>query len=753
MDARRTPDGPQWSTPRVALVFALLAGAIAIAGWAVMDAGDPPPVSAIRQRPADDTTGHDATAGALPSPTDATAPAGPVATRVDAAAEDRATRRAAGPRTTTATPGETIVLRRGRVVLTDLDGREQHAARGTLDVFYWRGSYGEAEDGVEVVDGQFTLQAPSLAKSVDFLRGELDGAPAWLDALDVSLEQGGDLLIRAQMKRVTRLLVVADESGEPLKNVTVLDEARAEQTELEAQEEEERRHGLSFSARHRSTPIRRPWARDLDPESAIELRHRPSPIVLPEPESAPAEPLQTLLVMAPDRATQPCEVDFSTGGDTTVRMVLGGELIVVCPPLPFPNRRVARPEEDWERADGSEIFFSPSLVVDGPAGRRTRTLEFDRSVPTEFRFTALPPEPHLVTLDCSLPDADASSEQAVSVKSGATVRVEFTQPPPPRKRSVPVSGVLVLPPGCLEESVQLRFHLEAAADGDTRNEHDGLDGVSTHATRDGIQIVSGGIIFRDADDVTLSLRPGARRGRTVLPFDTGGMQRGRWRVTCDSPPISVEFDTGLHGRSDLRLVGRSLVAVEVVLIDAATGAPCSVAGSVSWCSVPDDAERAFGPFRGTTLDDAGTARFTLPAGRTHVVLSGPLGVGYELPDPTVVAVSPEQPRIELKLRRRPSLTLYVRLRGESDAPEFTGRGAMPPSHAVAGALRLRCLDAPDLEAPPWDADLHAVRFGLPRAGRWRVEFGAIDGFARLDAQDLLIGPDEWAEHTIELVRR
>lgn len=237
MDVRRSPAVSRASARRVAAVVLLLgAGAAARVGlmaWsdsrdrAVLAVGARDAVADHRSADSGDRA-HTTDADLAP-PAEPLAVSAPAAVRLDAKVAERNARGAAGLRTTTATPGETIVERHGRVVLVDLKGHERDIANGTLDVFYWRGSYGDTESGVEVVDGRFTLQVPSLAKTVDVQRAEFDDAPAWVEARDLPLDGTNDLVIHARMRRATRLIVLADESGAPLDDVTVLDAERADE--------------------------------------------------------------------------------------------------------------------------------------------------------------------------------------------------------------------------------------------------------------------------------------------------------------------------------------------------------------------------------------------------------------------------------------------------------------------------------------------------------------------------------------------
>lgn len=674
------------------------------------------------------------------------APATPPPRRLDAAAAEREARGTAGPRVATATPGETIVERRGRVVLVNLDGRELAAPNGTLDLFYWRGSYGEEERGVEVIDGGFTLQAPSLAKSFDVERAMLDDAPAWVHERDLSLAGNDALLIHAQMLRATRLIVLADETGEPLDDVTVLDAELAEREE-----------DLVDGWRNPDEAVlQRASAAELD---SIELRHRRSPLVIPAPDSARDDPRWTLAVLAPGRATRRCDVDFAMGGDTTLRMVAGGELIVVCPPIPRPEALVAKPESDWDRNDDWTGVL-PLLAVAGPEGAVLRSFAIGNELPTEMRFRNLPPDRHTITLERFERGGCAISEKVAVVPAGATLRVELEPPLPPPDHVVAVAGVLVLPEGDDDLPLRLRFELREPLDPDpyaTETE----EAEATGAAGPTLATLRSGAVWglesiaatMNGHDFSLQRKEGARRGRRALPFDTGGMKRGRWRVTCEAPPIDIEFDTGPSGRSDLRLVARAIVTVQVALIDAATGGPAVGDGEIGWCSIPDGAEQSWGPFRLNDLDEQAARSLEVPAGRIQLMLRGALGAGYALPDPCIVVASPEQRRVEITVRRRAALTLHVTVRGESEPEAFTGRGARPPSHALWGALQLICLDAPDAAPSPPSIDEGSIRFGLPRSGRWRVEIGAIDGFESVDDFDLRVASAEWVERTIELVRR
>lgn len=151
---------------------------------------------------------------------------------------------------------------------------------------------------------------------------------------------------------------------------------------------------------------------------------------------------------------------------------------------------------------------------------------------------------------------------------------------------MPVAGALVLPSDCGVESLLLQFDLREPSDRDPDSESGPSEETAfaaiakliENARRNGVVLnFSNFSPGRADDDFNLKLLSGARRGRTELPFDTGGMSRGRWRVTCESPPLDVEFDTGPLGRNDLRLEARAVVAVEIALLDAATGAPSRTA--------------------------------------------------------------------------------------------------------------------------------------------------------------------------------
>lgn len=439
-----------------------------------------------------------------------------------------------------------------------------------------------------------------------------------------------------------------------------------------------------------------------------------SPLELPFPDEIAARREQWLDVTAPGHATAKTRVDFAAGGDTTVLLASGGDLYVGLalprieehPGMTLPYGVAIR------RSD--EAAWTPRIASIGVS----RHAQFVGIESGRYEVALLPSD----TLEGLEADEPPLAATQVEVRAGEVTTAKLVLDED--RRIVPVEGRVRVPPGWDASELTIRFEPVAA------------EGFSSRGA------------------LQLTVADAALAGGTTSPFATR-LPRGRWRARSTLPYLDRTFETGPFGSFDVELVIDPPVVTEISFADGATSGPPVVEGTLSWhIAAPIDVARPL--LAKVRVGSDGRAVVRAPPGELRLALLGPLGTLYALPVPGTLTLDARTERLTLTLARRAALRLTII---DADPATATRRDRSPsePPPALddlpAVKLRVARRDAPadakrcTIESPG------TLDVALAAPGMWRVTWDAVSGIEPPPAFDVEVGPGEFVERTIEVLRR
>ena len=620
----------------------------------------------------------------------------------------------------------------GSIVVVDRDdgNRESNLSDGLFRPFFRNCSASESGRAMPVVDGRFKVRVPP-GSQLTILDLTLDGRPAEPDHPYYLVEPGTPLTVRAYFGRFLSLHVVDAESRAELTDVTL----------------------VAINGVGRWGPSG--WIDGYRPQSVV-ADHVASPVRLDGGrvrERAHRDPI--LHAIAPGHAWGSLDIDLDTGGDSTLALRPGGELVATvsgdiassksAAPL-FVRARIPRNAPspvDLAAAVEQKLAWYQSLDESGrrdalpggliptraelrarmeserkieeeeaALGEATAELPLDPHGPTSFR--GLPAGPLLVTLERgeSSRRPEVLARQPAAIAAGGVTRVELAVTRPTERDRVPLAGTVYVAP---EWGVRdIEFHFEPA-------------------------LVDGSTDLDEFDLTSAQLHPITGKDG-LFSFDAGRVLPGRW-IVDSSVPCEVQqlIDTGSEGTRYATIVVGDPAAIVVHLLDARDDTPLRGRRLLYWnCRCPDES-------RGNSAYDAEWDEtllawtFRAPAGEITLDIN-PLE--FEDLVPAVVVAKPGNNEFIYRVGHRTALELSFAVNG---APIDWPAEIAPPTKLIE-------VDGTHPPVGPVARSNGTHFYAVPSPGRWRVELPPLEGFEPVAPFELTLDKGVVTKRVIELRR-
>jgi len=389
----------------------------------------------------------------------------------------------------------------GRLILVEADGSERRDVDGELVVLAWKDGFG-VHHRTKVVGGEWRIALPERSKLFGFEVGE-----AWVEGRVVTIEDPTDVLppdftdevlVFVRMPRQTMLRVVATESGADLNGVTLV-----------------ARHMLDRG-------VEFPGSSLPEDQTVRDLR---SPIdVSPLAAKFDVFGVARLLVGAEGRAWTPIELDLRAGGERTVSLPRGGDLLVRVRGVD----RASRSQLRLRRERGEPPIALATLAKDDD-------LDFRGLAPGELAVTVEVGDWFKTPLVLGRAKAEVVADQVATV--------ELVLDPPPISERARIAGVAYFAQEWPKTPTALSLVLL-----DTP-----LEG------------------FDDRRSLTLAPIESARDGYRAFRWSLDAAQVGRYELLSYEPSFSIVIEAPRGGRDDFEFVVPPPVDLYVEVLDDATG--------------------------------------------------------------------------------------------------------------------------------------------------------------------------------------